>query len=69
MSFRFFNFNLLIEDRKTVHTECVNNNNKHVFELVVGDIVMARTTIKRDTSTSEVAKLSYQAREPFRIVK
>ena len=35
---------LLIEYRRTVHAECVNNN-KNVVELVVGDIVMARTTI------------------------
>ena len=59
---------LLIEYRRTVHVELVNNN-KNVVELVVGDIVMTRTAIQSDVPTNKVAKSSYQVREYFRIVK
>lgn len=57
---------ILIEDRREFHTGRVNDNN--IAELVVGDIIMARTAVQSDTSTNKVAKLSYQARGSFRIV-
>ena len=63
-----FIWKILIEDRRTIHAERVNNN-KNIVVLIVGDIVMARTTVQSDTSTNKVAKLSYQVRGPFRIVK
>ena len=66
--FIFFNFKVINKDRKPVHAERVNNN-KHVVQLDVGDIVMARTAIQSDHSTNKVAKLSYQARGLFSIVK
>ena len=59
---------LLIEDCRTIHAERVNSN-KRVVELFVGDIVMVRTAIENNASTNEIAKLSYQVREPFCIVK
>ena len=59
---------ILIKDRRNMHAERVNNNKKSV-ELIVGDIVMARTAVQSDASTNKVAKLSYQVRGPFRIVK
>ena len=59
---------LLIEDRRTTHTDRFNIN-KHVAKLVDDDKVMAKTTIRNDTSTNKVATLSYQVQGPFRIVK
>ena len=59
---------MLIKDRRFIHAERVNNI-KNIVELIVGDIVMARTTVQSDVSTNKVAKLSYQFRGPFRIVK
>ena len=59
---------ILIEDRQNMHAERVNNN-KNIVELIVGDIVMARTSIQSDPTTNKVAKLSSQARGSFRIVK
>ena len=59
---------MLIKDRRFIHAERVNNI-KNIVELIVGDIVMARTTVQSDVSTNKVAKLSYQVRGPFRIVK
>ena len=58
---------ILIENRCEAHAERVNNN-KNIVELVVGDIVMARTVVKSNASTNKVTKLSYQVRVPFRIV-
>ena len=59
---------ILIEYRRTMHVERVNNN-ENIVELIVGDIVMARTTVQSDAFTNKVANLSYQVRRPFRIVK
>ena len=59
---------LLIEDCPTSHSKRVNNN-KNVVELVVGDIVMMKTAIQIYISTNKVAKLSYQVRGSFLIVK
>ena len=59
---------ILIEDRRAAHVERVKSN-KNIAELVVGDIVMTRTTIQSDVSKNKVAKLSYQVRGPYRIVK
>ena len=59
---------ILIEDRRDAHAERVNNN-KNTVDLVVGDIVMTRTTVHSDASSNKVAKLSYQVRGPFRIVQ
>ena len=59
---------LFIEDRRATYAELVNNN-KHIFELVVGDMVMTRTAIQSDVSTNRVGKLIYQVRGPFRIIK
>ena len=42
---------LLIEDRRTIHAERININ-KPIVELVVGDMVIARTAIQSDTSTN-----------------
>ena len=58
---------ILIEDRRNMHAERVNNN-KSIVELIVGDIVMARTAVQSDASTNKVVTLSYQVRRPFRIV-
>ena len=41
-----------------MHDERVNNN-KNIVELIVGDIVMARTAVQSDASTIKVATLSY----------
>ena len=49
---------ILVEDRRDAHTEQVNNN-KNTVNLVVGDIVMARTAVHSDISSNKVAKLSY----------
>ena len=57
-----------LEDRREAHAERVNNN-RNIVELVVGDIVMARTTIQSDFFTKKLAILSYQVRGPFRIVQ
>ena len=51
-----------------MHAERVNNN-KNIVEFIIGDIVMARTAVQSDASTNKVARLSYQVRGPFRIVK
>ena len=51
-----------------MHAERVNNNKK-IVELIVGNIVMVRTTVQSDASTNKVAKLSYQVQGKFRIVK
>ena len=59
---------ILIEDRRDAHTARVNNN-KNIFDLVVDDIVMARTAINSDASSNKMAKLSCQVRCPFCIVK
>ena len=59
---------LLIEDHRTFHAKRFNNNDKKP-ELVVGDIVMAKTTIQSDATVNKAAKLSYQVRGPFCIVK
>ena len=40
---------------------------KDIVELVVSNIVMARTAIQRNASANKVTKLSYQVRDPFRI--
>ena len=58
---------ILIEDRCEDHAERVNNNN-NIVELVVGNIVLVRTTVQSDASTNKVSKLSYQVRDSFRIV-
>ena len=49
---------ILIEDRRTIHAQRVNNIKK-IVELIVGDMVMARTAVQRDASTNKVAKLNY----------
>ena len=59
---------ILIDDRRDAYAERVNNNN-NIVDLVVGDIVMAQTTVHSDVSLNKVAKLTYQVRGPFRIVK
>ena len=59
---------ILIEDRRKTHAEQVNNN-RNIVELVVGDIVIAWTTIQSDASTNKVAKLSYPVRGLFYIVQ
>ena len=58
---------ILIEDHREGHVERFNNK-KDIVQLVVGDIVMARTAVQSDASTNKVAKLSYQVRGPFCIV-
>ena len=59
---------ILIDDRRTIHAERVNNN-KNIFDFIVGDIVMVRTAVQSNATINKVAKLSYQVRGPFRIVK
>ena len=44
-------------------------NNRNIVELIVGDIVMTRTTIQSVTSINKVAKLSYQIPGSFYIVQ
>ena len=58
---------ILMEDHREAHAERVNNN-KNIVELVVGDIVIARTAVQSDAFTNKVAKLCYQVRGSFRIV-
>ena len=60
-------FNILIEDCRDVHAEWANSN-KNIVDLVVGDIVMARTAVYSESSSTKVAKLSYQVHGPFRII-
>ena len=54
----------MIEDRRDAYVERVNNNN-NIVELVVSDIVTARTVVQSDTSTNKIDNLSYQVRGPF----
>ena len=59
---------ILILDRREFHAEQVNNN-RNIVEIIVGDIIMAKTSIQSYASTNKVAKLSYQVRGLFRIVQ
>ena len=52
---------ILIEDRREAHAERFDHN-RNIIELVVGDVVMVRTTIQSNVSTNRVAKLIYQVR-------
>ena len=65
--FSFFILKVWIEDRRVAHAERVNSN-KNIVELVVDDIVIARTAFQSNASTNKVAKLIYQVRGSFRIV-
>ena len=58
---------IFIEDCREDHAERVNYN-KNISQLVVGDIVIARTAVQSDAFTNKVAKLCYQVRGSFRIV-
>ena len=59
---------ILIEDRREAGDGQVNNN-RNIVELIVGDIVMTRTTIQSVISLTKVAKLSYQIPDSFYIVQ
>ena len=58
----------LIEDRRTVHAKRISNN-RNIVELVAGDIVMVRNIFQSNASKHKDAKLSYQDRGPFCIIK
>ena len=66
--FAFSILKVLIEDRRTAHTERINNS-KNIVLLKTGDIVMARTAIQSDLSKNKVAKLCYSVRGSFQIFR
>ena len=59
---------ILVEDRKTTHTERINNS-RHIVTMHPGDITMPRTVVQGDQSKDKVAKLCYQIRGSFHIIK
>lgn len=59
---------ILIEDRRTAHTERINNTKKLVL-LKFGDIVIACTAIQNNLSKNKIAKLSYFIRGPYQILR
>ena len=58
---------ILIEDRRTVHTERINNN-RNVVTILPGYLVIDRTTVQSDEANDKVAKLCYAERGPFQII-
>ena len=59
---------LAIEDRRTVHTERINNTRNLVF-LASGDIVMDRTVIQSNKQKEKVANLCYAIRGSYQIIR
>ena len=59
---------ILIEDKRTTHTERINNNH-NVVVLEYGDIVMVRTAIQSNTHNEKVAKLCYAVRGHYQIIR
>ena len=55
---------ILIEDRRTAHTECINNN-RSVVVLEPSDIAIARTAIQSNTQKGKVGQLCYAARGSY----
>ena len=55
---------ILIENRRTGHTERINNSRNLVL-FYASDIVMARITIQSDFFKNKVAKSSYSVRGPY----
>ena len=58
---------ILIEDRRTVHTERINNN-RNIVRILPGYLVMDRTTVQSDEANDKVAKRCYAERGPFQII-
>ena len=59
---------ILIEDRRTTHAERINNG-RNILTIHPGDIVMAHTAVQSDKIKDKVAKIRYQVRGPFQIIK
>ena len=59
---------IIIEDRRTAHTERINNN-RNVVVLEPGDIVMARTAIQSNKQKGKVAKLFFAVRGLYQIIR
>ena len=56
-----------LEDRRTVHSERINNN-RNIVTILPGDLAIARTTFQRDNVNDKVAKLCYAVRSSFQII-
>ena len=56
------------ENRRTVHTERINNSRNHIL-LQPGDIVIVRITIQSDLLKNKVAKLSPVIHGPYQIIR
>ena len=59
---------ILIEDHRSTHVECINNSRNLIF-LKAGDIVMARPVIQSNISKNKIVKLSYYVRGLYLIVR
>ena len=59
---------ILIEGRRTVHRERINNSRK-IVSFFAGNVTMARKEVQSNKSTNKVGKLCYQIRGPFTTVK
>ena len=58
----------ITEDRRERHRERVNEG-RNLIRYKPGDIVMARVAVQSDSSKGKVAKLVYQSRGPFQVVR
>ena len=58
---------ILVEDRRTAHTERINYS-RNIVTMYPGDIIIARTAIQSDKATDKLAKLCYTVRGSFQIV-
>ena len=58
---------IFIEDRRTIHTERINNNRNSVT-MLPSDIVMARTTVQSDKANDKVTKLWYIVRSTLQTI-
>ena len=57
-----------LEDRRTVHSERINNN-RNIVTILPGDLAIARTTFQRDNVNDKVAKLCYAVRSSSNIIR
>ena len=58
---------ILVEDRRIIHVERINNN-RNIVTTLHGDLVMACTTVQSDKANDKVAKLCYAVRSSFQII-
>eukprot|EP00978_Attheya_sp_CCMP212_P008208 scaffold19187_cov69-Attheya_sp.AAC.2 len=59
---------ILLEDRRTVHRERVNEG-RHIVLYKIGDTVMARVQVASNATAGTVGKLTYRSHGPFEIVE